>query len=148
AGYFAEVDDSEHGGEWTADTLPVMIRLDYGNPVYVERAMKTGKLMRDVWMDYTRTGHRIMRSNFLGATGVGGPGTTNDSRINFRPAAPARSVLAYNNLPQLKTIFLEWANAWWAASMSTDRGKPKGIIPQEIGFPSGQVGGERSPTWY
>jgi hypothetical protein len=148
AGYFAEVDDSEHGGEWTADTLPVMIRLDYGNPIYVERAMKTGKLMRDVWMDYTRTGHRIMRSNFLGATGVGGEGTTNDSRINFRPAAPARGVLGYNNLPPLKKIFLEWADAWWSASMSTDRGKPRGIIPQEIGFPSGQIGGERSPTWY
>ncbi len=148
AGYFAEVDDTEHSGEWTADTLPTMIQLDYGNPVYVERAMKTGKLMRDVWMDYTTSGHRLMRSNYLGATGVGHHGTTNDSRINFRPAAPARAVLWYNNLPPLQKIFLEWADAWWTASMSTDRGKPKGIIPQEIGFPSGQIGGERSPSWY
>lgn len=148
AGYFAEVDDTEHSGEWTADTLPTMIQLDFGNPVYIERAMKTGKLMRDVWMDYTVKGQRLMRSNYLGATGVGKDGTTNDSRINFRPASPARAVLWYNNLPPLQKIFLEWADAWWAASMSTDRGKPKGIVPQEIGFPSGQIGGERSPSWY
>jgi hypothetical protein len=125
-----------------------MIRIDYGNPVYIERAMKTGRLMRDLWMDHARNGWLLMRSNFLGATGVGGAGTTNDSRINYRPASPARSVLWYNNLPALRKIFVEWAEAWLAASMSTERGKPKGIIPSEIGFPSGQVGGERSPAWY
>ena len=148
AGYFAEVGDTEHSGEWTADTLTAMIRIDFGNPVYIERAMKTGKLMRDLWMDHTRNGLFIMRSNFLGATGVGGHGTTNESRINLRPASPARSVLWYNRLPALQKLFLDWAESWRAASMSTERGKPKGIVPSEIGYPSGTLGGERAPSWH
>jgi hypothetical protein len=148
AGYFAEVDDAEHGGEWTGDTLTSMTRLDHGNPVYIERAMKTGKLMRDLWMDHTPDGLFMMRSNYLGATGVGLEGTHNDSRINFRCASPARSVLRYNRLPALQKLYLEWADTWWAAAMSTDRGKPRGVIPEEIGYPSGIIGGNNSPTWY
>ena len=70
AGYFAEVGDTEHSGEWTADTLTAMVRVDYGNPVYVERALKTARLMRDLWMGTNRNGHFLMRSNFLGATGI------------------------------------------------------------------------------
>jgi hypothetical protein len=56
AGYFAEVGDTEHTGEWTGDTLVAMIRTDYGNPVYIERALRTGKLMRDLWMDRNTLG--------------------------------------------------------------------------------------------
>jgi hypothetical protein len=148
AGYFAEVGDTEHTGEWTADTLVPMIRLDYGNPVYVERALKTGKLMRDLWMERNRRGQLLMRSNFLGASGVGGGNSRSDSRINFRPALPARMVLWYNNLPTLRQIFVGWADAWLEASLSTERGKPRGIIPQEIAWEDGLIGGVNSPAWF
>jgi hypothetical protein len=148
AGYFASVSDTEHSGEWTADTLTAMVRIDYGNPVYVERGLKTARLMRDLWMDSNPKGYFLMRSNFLGATGIGMEPTRNDSRINYRPAAPARAVFEYNNLPTLKQLFVRWADSWLAASLSTDRGKPRGIIPQEIGFEDGRIGGVRSPNWY
>jgi len=148
AGYFSEVSDTEHSGEWTADTLTAMTRIDFGNPVYIERALKTGKLMRDLWMDFNSRGHFLMRSNFLGAAGVGGPGTQNDSRINYRPASPAYAVLRYNNLPALKKLFVQWADAWLAASMSTEKEKPRGIIPQEIGFERSEIGGTNAPNWF
>ena len=148
AGYFAEVGDTEHTGEWTADTLVAMILSDYGNPVYIERALKTAKLMRDLWMDVNESGWLLMRSNFLGATGVGPARTASDSRINLRPAAPALAVLRYNSLAAIQDLFVRWADAWLAASLSTDRGKPRGVIPQEIAFGDGKVGGVDSPTWY
>ena len=34
------------------------------------------------------------------------------------------------------------------ASLSTEKGKPRGIIPQEIGFAGSEIGGTNSPTWY
>ncbi len=148
AGYFAEVGDSEHSGEWTADTLTAMIRADYGNPVYLERAMKTAKLMRDLWMDVNPKGWLLMRSNFLGATGIGGPPTASDTRINYRPAAPALFLLRYNRLPEIERLFVRWADAWLAASLSTERGKPRGVIPQEIAFADGRIGGAGSPAWF
>ena len=148
AGYFAEVGDTEHTGEWTADTLVAMTQSDYGNPVYIERALKTAKLMRDLWMDVNRRGWFLMRSNFLGATGVGPARAASDSRINLRPAAPALAVLRYNSLPAIKDLFVRWADTWLAASLSTDRGKPRGVIPQEIAFEDGRLGGVGSATWY
>jgi hypothetical protein len=148
AGYFAEVGDTEHSGEWTADTLVPMIHIDFGDPLYIERALKTGKLMRDLWMDFNPKGHFLVRSNHLGATGIGTPIQANDSRINYRPLAPARAVYWYNGLPSLEKLFLRWADSWLAASMSTERGKPKGIIPQEIAFPDSLIGGVQSPSWY
>ena len=147
-GYFAEVGDTEHSGEWTADTLSAMIQCDYGNPVYIERALKTAKLMRDLWMDVNARGWFLMRSNFLGASGVGSGGRANDSRINYRPAVPALSVLRYNSLPSIERLFVAWADSWLAASMSTDRGKPRGVIPQEIAFADGKIGGVDSPSWF
>lgn len=147
-GYFAEVGDTEHSGEWTADTLSAMIQSDYGNPVYIERALKTAKLMRDLWMDVNSRGWFLMRSNFLGASGVGSGGRANDSRINYRPAMPALAVLRYNSLPAVERLFVSWADAWLATSMSTDRGKPRGVIPQEISFADGTIGGVDSPSWF
>ena len=147
-GYFAEVGDTEHSGEWTADTLSAMIQSDYGNPVYIERALKTAKLMRDLWMDVNSRGWFLMRSNFLGASGVGTGGRASDSRINYRPAAPALAVFRYNSLPAVERLFVRWADAWLAASMSTDRGKPRGVIPQEISFADGTIGGVDSPSWF
>ena len=148
AGYFAEVADTEHSGEWTADTLGAMIRADFGNPVYLERALKTARLMRDLWMDVNAKGWLLMRSNFLGATDVGSGPTASDSRINTRPAAPALAVLRYSRLPAVASIFVRWADSWLAASLSVERGKPRGVIPQEIGFADGTLGGVGSPTWY
>lgn len=148
AGYFAEVGDTEHTGEWTADTLEAMIRSDYGNPVHIERALKTAKLMRDLWMDVNARGWFLMRSNFLGASGVGPPSTANDSRINLRPAAPALAVLRYNSLPAIRDLVVRWADSWLAASLSAERAKPRGVIPQEIAFDDGKLGGVDSPTWY
>ena len=147
-GYFAEVGDTEHSGEWTADTLSAMIQSDYGNPVYIERALKTAKLMRDLWMDVNSRGWFLMRSNFLGASGVGRGGRASDSRINYRPAMPALAVLRYNSLPAVERLFVRWADTWLAASMSTDRGKPRGVIPQEISFDDGMIGGVDSPSWF
>jgi len=148
AGYFADIGDTEHSGEWTADTLVPMIRIDYGNPVFLERALKTGRLMRDLWMAENSKGQFLMRSNLLGALGVGRGNSRNDSRINYRPALPARAVLWYNGLPTLQKLFVRWADAWLEAAMSTDRGKPRGIIPQEIVWEDGTLGGVGSPSWF
>jgi len=148
SGFFPRVGDTEHTGEFTGDPLPVMMLLDYGNPVWIERSMKTGKLMRDLWMDFNDKGFFAMRANFLGAVGVGTGYQANDSRINYRPALPARSVLWYNGSPTLARLFNLWADAWLAVSMSTDKGKPEGVMPAEFAFQTMEIGGLDSPAWY
>jgi hypothetical protein len=147
-GYCQPMTDAEHSGEWTGNTLGMMVQLDYGNPVRIERSMKTGKLIRDLWTDYDKNGHRHFRANYFGATQVGGGPRTNDSWINYRAVAPATSVLNYNNNPTISRLYVELAEAWLAVAMSTERGKPKGVIPAEVSFPEGVVGGLNSPNWW
>ncbi|MBM4091653.1 MAG: hypothetical protein FJ276_19830 [Planctomycetes bacterium] len=79
-GYCAPIADAEHTAEWTGNTLGMMMQIDYGNPIWIERSMKTGKLIRDLWTGIDDRGRRHFRSNFFGASAVGAGDQANDSR--------------------------------------------------------------------
>jgi len=147
-GYCAPCADAEHSAEWTGNTLGMMMQIDYGNPLWTERSMKTGKLIRDLWTGINDKGRRHFRANFLGATEVGTGDQANDSFINYRAVSPATSVLAYNNNPTILKLYTELADAWVADAMSTERGKPKGVIPAQVSWPDGILGGTNSPNWW
>lgn len=147
-GYSLPMADAEHTAEPTGNTLGMIMQLDYGNPVWIERSMKTGKLIRDLWTDYNKHGNRHFRANFMGATQVGKGNRMNDSWINYRAVSPASSVLSYNGNPTIARLYIEIADAWVAAAMSTARGKPRGVIPAEVSFPEGIIGGVNSPSWF
>ena len=54
--------DAEHTAEPTGNTLGMMMQLGYGNPTWIERSLKAGKLSRDLWIDYNDQNHRYFRS--------------------------------------------------------------------------------------
>ena len=140
--------DAEHTAEWTGNTLGMMVQIDYGNPLWIERSMKTAKLMRDLWTDINDKGQRHFRANFFGAAKVGTGDQMNDSWINYRAIRPASAVLWYNNNPAIRDLYLEIADAWVENAMSKERGKPKGVIPAQVSFPEGLLGGTNSPNWW
>ena len=147
-GYCLPMADAEHTAEWTGNTLGVMVQIDYGNPTWIERSMKTAKLMRDLWTARNKNGERHFRANIFGAAQVGRGDQSNDSFINYRAVRPATAVLDYNGNPAISRVFVELADGWLAAAMSTDRGKPRGVIPAQVSFPDGILGGMNSPNWY
>jgi hypothetical protein len=126
----------------------MMAQIDYGNPTWIERSMKTAKLMRDTWTDFNDKGQRQFRANYFGAATVGSGEQANDSWINYRAIRPAKAVRWYNQNPAISDLLVELADTWLAASMSTDRGKPEGVVPTHIAYPSGMIGGVNSPEWY
>jgi len=148
AGFYRGLLDAEHSAEWTGDTLPLMLTIDWENPIWIERATQTARLMRDLWMDYNDRGDLHFRSNFLGSISIGNEKQANDSYINLRATLPAISVYRYNRNPMIGKLFVEWADAWLKDAMRTDRGKPPGVFPAEVGFPGGELGGVNSPNWY
>lgn len=147
-GYCKPMADAEHTAEWTGNTLGMMVQIDYGNPTWIERSLKTGILMRDLWTGINDEGRRQFKANFFGATQVGSGNRANDSWINYRAVRPAHAVLWYNQNPTISRLFVELAENWCAAAMSNERGKPRGIIPVEISWPQATVGGINSPNWY
>lgn len=148
AGFCRGPADAEHSAEWSGDTLGTMLQIRYGNPIWIERAMKTAKLMRNLWMGRTELGHFHFRSNILGAFNIGSGPQANDSYINFRATLPAAAVYRYNQSPTIGKLFVDWADAWVADAMRTDRGKPRGVFPAEVGFPGDVIGGVDGPNWY
>jgi len=147
-GFFHGAADTEHSAEWTGKTLPMMLSVDYGNPLWVERAMQSAKLMKEVWMGVNQRGHLHWRSNFLGASGIGAKATQLDSSINWRAANPAVAVLRFTNNPAIKEMVLRHAEALYEDAMRTDKDKPKGIIPGEVDYETDEIGGRNVPTWY
>ncbi|MFC1734707.1 hypothetical protein ACFL1X_01225, partial [Candidatus Hydrogenedentota bacterium] len=111
-GYCLPLADAEHTAEWTGNTLGMLVQIDYGNPVWIERSMKTGKLLRDLWTDLDKNGNRHFRANFFGAAQIGAGGQTNDSWINYRAIRPANAVLWYNRNPAIAKVYTELAEAW------------------------------------
>ena len=147
-GYSEAFADVEHTAELTGDSLPMMVAVDYGNPKWIEFSMKTAALMRDLWMGYNEKGWYQFKSNYLSATRIGTGGRAEDSWINFRAALPAMWAWWYSNDPEIERLLVDWAGCWVNASISTEKGKPQGIIPAGIGWPDGEIGGHNSPNWY
>jgi len=148
-GFYQPLWDAEHSAEWTGNTLGMALQVDYGNPVWIERAMKTGKLMRDIWTDFDDQGLRRFRANYFGAATVGQlRGHQYDSWINYRAIRPAKAVVWYNQNPAIARVLIELADGWLAVAMSTERGKPRGVIPHNVGFPNGIIGGHDTDHWW
>jgi len=147
-GYSAALEDVEHSAEPTSDTLPLMIGMNYGNPVYIERCMQTMKCMRDVWTGVNARGHLHFKSAWLSATryaeaqpyGV-------DVPMNARAAKPGRWLCWYNNNPDLIKLFADWGRSWVEDAERTDKGKPAGIVPAAVSFADDGIGGY-SDNWY
>ena len=147
-GFYHGAADTEHTAEWTGKTLPMMLSVDHGNPLWVERALQSAKLMNELWMGVNRHGHLHWRSNFLGASGIGSQATHLDSSINWRCAEPAVAVLRQTNNPAIKQMILKHADALYEDAMRTDKGKPRGIIPGELDYETDEIGGRNVPTWF
>ena len=147
-GFCLPITDAEHSAESTGNTLGMMVQIDYGNPLWIERSLKTARLMRDLWTAPDKDGLRRFRANFFGGSQVGTGDQANDSWINYRAVRPAAAVLGYNRNPQILQLFVELADSWLASAMSTDRGKPRGIIPSQVSFPDALLGGTNSPNWW
>ncbi|MFC1736171.1 CARDB domain-containing protein [Candidatus Hydrogenedentota bacterium] len=151
-GYFDGIADVEHTAEWTGDSQAVMIGIEYGNPVYFERNLKIAKLMKDLWMGRTERGHLHFKSMVLGNKAIGHSyGNVRDADIDHplqgRATSPAYWNWWYSPVDEIDRLFRDWADAWYEDTMRAENGKPAGVIPGPIGFPSDTIGGNNMTTW-
>jgi len=135
--------------ELVAYSQPMMMVVDYGNPRYVERAMKTTKFLRDFATGINDRGHRHFKSAYLNATRLGEePWMKIEAPLCLRPAFGAAAVCWYNDNPEAVRLMTEWLDSWYEDSLRTDKGKPKGIFPAAVAFETGELGGPGTEKWY
>ena len=147
-GFSRRVRDVEHAAEPVADTQPMMIGLDYGNPVYVERCMESIRGLRDLWTGVNSRGHRHFRSSWYSSTRIDArPPRDCDVPMNTRTVRAARWLAWYNLHPFAMRFLREWGDAWLEDSLRTDKGKPHGIPPAAVRFADDALGGH-SDNWH
>jgi len=151
-GFFDGLADVEHTAEWTADSQAVMVGVDCGSPTYFERNLKTGKLMRDLWMGRSDMGHLHFKSMVLGNKTIGKTyGGVHDAEIdhplNGRAVYPAYWAWWYSPVDELDRLMTEWAEAWWEDSKRTENGKPEWAIPECTGGRGTRNGSSPGP-WF
>lgn len=147
-GYCATVRDVKHGARFTSNTLPLMVAVDYGNPLYIERCMETMRHMRDVWTGVNERGHLHFKSAWFSSKNVdeGRPRAV-DVPMNARAAEPGRWLCWYNHNPALVRLFEDWGKAWVEDALRTEKGKPQGVVPAAVSFARDEIGGY-SDSWH
>jgi len=138
-GYSPHTMDSEHAGEYAGLSQPFMMLLDYGNPLYVERCMRTVKNV-EWWTLVNDRGHRHFRSYLFNATRVDdSKGKDIDHACNAYAMKSGFYAAWYSAATQPRGWLTQWARGWAHAAMSTGKGKPVGAIPYDIHGKTGEI---------
>jgi hypothetical protein len=146
-GYQAQATDAEHGPEPTSYGTPILLYQQFGSPRLIERLMATASNV-DYWTGITSKGDRHMRSTYFGSQQMyEWPFYDEDCPINARAWIPMMQLVLYNRDPYLMKYYLEWADAWAKHALGEEHGKPPGILPGQVAFPTGEVGGYTNNWW-
>lgn len=140
-GYNKGIWDVQHSAEPTADPS-FLAFIDYGAPETVERGFQYMELFRDLFTGVNPNGHRHYKSILMGADGVTEtPPFACDTHYHVRATKPGLWAAWYSGLPSAMKLLTEWADAWHADAMRTDRGKPKGVMPSAVAYADDRIGG-------
>jgi hypothetical protein len=145
-GYTSKMDDVEHTAEDSADTLSPMILLEPDNPEWSDRTMKIASLMKNVWMGRNERGFLQFKGVYFNDKKVAAKEAC-DTFYHTRAAHPLMMLWLRIADPQLGGLIQDWLSTWIDAARRSENGKPAGILPCSISWPSGSIGGPR-PDWW
>ncbi len=147
-GYTSHMTDVEHTGEDSGDTCTSMMHLRPDDPVWQARAQRIFELFRDLWTNRNARNQLQFKSTYFTSSEVD---TTSQLACDtvYHPRAVQPALLYWQRTadPEMTALFSDWMRTWIAAAAGTERGKPAGIIPSAIHWPSGTVGGLGKNWW-
>jgi hypothetical protein len=141
AGFTSRLTDVEHSNEDSTDTILPMMHLRPDEAIWQQRALRLTELMRDKWTGRNQRGFLQFKSIYFSASELDeSPGRAFDTV--YHPAILQPTLLYWQRTadPELTRLFGEWLNVWIDAAARAENGKPAGILPSTIAWPSGSVG--------
>jgi acetyl esterase/lipase len=147
--FSAAFSDAEHAAEDQGNSLPYLTGVLYGNARYLDWNIRTLEYFRNYLTGVNDAGRRHFRSADFDSTRYAQDlerGARDvEAAICYRAFGPVSWLIWYNGNPVARRLLLEHAETWLAAAMSTQKGKPRGVIPVQLGFDD-TVGGP-DPSW-
>src|SRR5688572_2766836 len=147
--FSAAFSDAEHAAEDQGNSLPYLIGLLHGNARYLDWNIRTLEYFRNYLTGVNKAGRRHFRSTDFDstryATHLERGAEAVEAAICYRAFGTVGWMIWYNGNPAAKRLLLEHADTWLAAAMSTQKGKPRGVMPNQVGFDD-TVGGPE-PSW-
>ena len=140
-GYTSQLTDVEHTAEETADTLTPMQHVAGDNPAWAARTRRLLALADQVWWGQNARGklqfkHIDFNHERLGADA----GRAYDTGYHVRVMQPVLLLWQRTRDPALGVPLTRWLRTWAEAALNADNGKPAGIVPAALHWPSGGVG--------
>jgi hypothetical protein len=145
-GYTSKMDDVEHTAEDSADTLSPMILLEPDSPEWSARAFKIADLMRGLWMGHNNRGFLQFKSIYFNVDKIQEHETC-DTFYHTCVAHPVMILWLRTADSRLGELISNSMSTWVDAGQRAENGKPAGVLPCAIQWPSGRVGGPR-PDWW
>lgn len=147
-GFSPGIGDVEHSAEPSADALPPMMLLRYGDPRFVEYNLRSAKTIREKFLGINERGHLQFRSSEFGTDGVNThPRAGGDTGYHAR-AMRHFLWLAWYGIPEAREVYLAWCDTWRAATLDAAGTKPPGFVPASVFFPSGGIQPPDGRPWY
>lgn len=147
-GYTSKFYDVEHTAEPTSDTITPMMHLAPDDAEWRTRAMRIAELMESKWTGRNERGFLQFKSTYFSAQRVDEePGRACDTPYHVRAVEPALILWLRTGDPRLKRLFTAWMDTWVDATARAERGKPAGVIPAAIQWPSGEPAGLGDNWW-
>jgi hypothetical protein len=147
-GFTSRVTDVEHSNEDTTDTILPMMHLRPDEPVWQQRALRLAELMRDRWTGRNARGFRQFQSIYFSLDKVD-PTPRRAFDTVYHPSIVQPTLLYWQRTadPALTRLFGEWLQVWIDATARAENGKPAGVLPSALAWPSGTVGAPGAPWW-
>lgn len=138
-GYTVGSRDVEHAAEDQSCTQPQVLLVDYGSPQAIERFMVMSSYF-DLWTHINEAGRRQFRS-FMFNTKQVWEEPPFDVDQPYCPLAMVGTghLVWYTLSPRAQEVFLQEAQSWALACLSTDKGKAEGAIPKEISARTSEI---------
>lgn len=140
-GYTSQLTDVEHTAEETADTLTPMLHALGPTPEWTPRIHTLVALAEEVWWGVNEQGRlQFKHIDFNHAQLGADAARAYDTGYHTRVLQPALLLWQQTGDPKLGEPLARWLRTWAEAAAGTANGKPAGVVPSALRWPTGEPG--------
>ncbi len=147
-GYSNILTDVEHSAEDSSDAITAMLLAQPGEEVWEERADRIAELAESSWIARNERGFLQFQSVYFTPSIV----SSNeryacDTTYHSRALQPVFQRWRQSPEHPAGELLSDWLDTWVDAAARSERGKPAGVLPSAIHWPSGEIGGPGDDWW-